>query len=261
MEDRTNYFRLVIAFSFVCIYTLILWGNVPIISIGGTFLLDFFKDAFEIKLSYYSYWVLASGVYFLLIPLTFGRIILKRSFKRMGFQWISVNNIKCLVIIYILSLPALIWFARQKEMYDYYSHFIKDNLWNYLIWTNLLMFFEHSFLHGVMISILEPKFFIKNAREITIEKRGNKEKNGWRSWSTFLKEWFHVDRYHLLIFLLDSIVFTLIHIGKPLLEVLFAFPAGIFLIFMAFKFKSFLPCYLIHVMTAGTIITILTIFK
>ena len=76
-----------------------------------------------------------------------------------------------------------------------------------------------------------------------------------------LQNWFSIDPYYYFVILLDSLLFMLIHLGKPLSEVLTAFPGGVFLALLAFKFKSFLPCYLIHTMTAGTIIFLIMIFN
>ena len=124
------------------------------------------------------------------------------------------------------------------------------------------MVFEHVSLQGILVAIMEPTFHSGSSEQLSGSEsnKGKKSKRGLM-WVRDLKNWFRIDPYYYFVILLDGLLFMLIHVGKPISEVLTAFPGGAFLALLAFKFKSFLPCYLIHTMTAGTIIFLIIIFN
>jgi hypothetical protein len=258
-----NPLRLLITFSALSVYTLLLWGNVPYISSFGYVYLAFIKKMVGIQLPHYKFWVLVSGFHFFFVPLIVGKLVLKMPFGKMGFRGISVDQMKVLVTLYLLTIPFLVWLATRETMHSYYEPYIKRDLWEYLIWTNLVMVFEHSSLQGILISILEPTFFNAPIASLTKTEKAKASisgKTGVKQWEKAIREWLRIDSHYFVIFFLDGILFMLIHVGKPLSEIFLALPAGVFLAFLAFKFKSFLPCYLIHTMTAGTIIFLIILF-
>lgn len=259
--DR-NYLRLVTVFLALSFYTLLFWGNVPYLNSIWPAYVAFIEKIIGINLPDYQTWVLGSGLHLFLIPLFVGRLLLKMPFRKMGIQGISSDQTKALIVLYLFALPFLVWLATREEMYYYYEFYIEEGLWKYLIWTNLNIFCEHVFLQGIFLSFLEPDFFEESIGEVA--KPGNKRKKANRvekerreRWGKILKDWFRVDTYYLIIFFLDGVLFMLIHLGKPLSELFLALPGGFFLVFLAFRFRSFLPCYLIHVMTGGTIISLI----
>ena len=180
----------------------------------------------------------------------------------MGLRGISFSQFKVLLLLYLVALPALIWLSAREDMYQYYQPYIKEGLWTYLLWTNLIMVFEHVSLQGILVAFMEPAFFSGSSEQIcgSESNKGKKNKRGLMLVRDF-QNWFRIDPYYYFVILLDGLLFMLIHVGKPLSEVLTAFPGGVFLGLLAFKFKSFLPCYLIHTMTAGTIIFLIMIFN
>lgn len=46
--------------------------------------------------------------------------------------------------------------------------------------------------------------------------------------------------------LFQSVIFTALHWGKPLPEVASSFPGGILMALLALRYRSFLPCFLLH---------------
>jgi len=44
----------------------------------------------------------------------------------------------------------------------------------------------------------------------------------------------------------QAIPFVLLHLGKPFLETLFCIPGGFILGYVAYRTRSFLPCFIIH---------------
>ncbi len=257
-----NYIRLLFAFFALSFYALLLWGNVPLISSLGASYFSILKNIINLNLPHYQLWVVISGIHFLLVPLIIGRFFLKFSFRKMGLGGISFSQFKVLLLLYLVSLPVLIWLSAREDMYQYYLPYIKEGLWNYVLWTNLIMVFEHVSLQGILVAFMEPDFFSGLSEKLN----GSESNEGKRTkrrlkWVRDLQNWFSIDPYYYFVILLDSLLFMLIHVGKPLSEVLTAFPGGVFLALLAFKFKSFLPCYIIHTMTAGTIIFLIMIFN
>lgn len=259
--DR-NYLRLVTVFFALSFYTLLFWGGLPYLSSIWPAYIAFTEKIIGIDLPDYQTWVLGGGLHLFLIPLFVGRFLLKMPFGKMGIRGISSSQVKVLIVLYLFALPFLVWLATREDMYYYYEFHIKETLWKYLIWTNLHMLCEHVFLQGIFLSFLEPSFFEESVGEVAKPVNGRKEVNRVEKerrerWGKVLKDWLRVDRYYLIIFLLDGVLFMLIHVGKPLSEIFLAFPGGVFLAFLAFRFGSFLPCYLIHAMTGGTIISLI----
>ena len=166
------------------------------------------------------------------------------------------------MLLYIVALPVIIWLSAREDMYQYYLPYIKEGLWTYVLWTNLIMVFEHVSLQGILVAFMEPDFFSGSSEKLSVLEgsEGKSTKRGLKCVRD-LQNWFSIDPYYYFVILLDGILFMLIHVGKPISEVLTAFPGGVFLALLAFKFKSFLPCYLIHTMTAGTIIFLIIIFN
>ena len=257
-----NYIRLLFAFLALSFYTLILWGNVPLISSLGTPYFSILKNIINLNLPHYQLWVVISGIHFLLVPLIIGRFFLKFSFRKMGLGGISFSQLKVLLLLYLVALPVLIWLSAREDMYQYYQPYIKEGLWTYGFWTNLIMVFEHASLQGILVAFMEPDFFSGSSEKLSgFSSNEGKRTKGGLKWVRDLQNWFSIDPYYYFVILLDGLLFMLIHVGKPLSEVLTAFPGGMFLALLAFKFKSFLPCYLIHTMTAGTIIFLIMIFN
>ena len=257
-----NYIRLLFAFFALSFYTLLLWGNVPLISPLGNPYFSILKNIINLNLPHYQLWVVISGIHFLLVPLIIGRFFLKFSFRKMGLGGISFSQLKVLLLLYLVALPVLIWLSAREDMYQYYQPYIKEGLWTYGFWTNLIMVFEHVSLQGILVAFMEPDFFSGSSEKLSgsTSNEGKRIKGGLK-WVRDLQNWFSIDPYYYFVILLDGLLFMLIHVGKPLSEVLTAFPGGMFLALLAFKFKSFLPCYLIHTMTAGTIIFLIMIFN
>ena len=257
-----NYIRLLFAFFALSFYTLLLWGNVPLISPLGNPYFSILKNIINLNLPHYQLWVVISGIHFLIVPLIIGRFFLKFSLREMGLRGISFSQFKVLLLLYLVALPVLIWLSAREDMAQYYQPYIKEGLWTYVLWTNLIMIFEHVSLQGILVAFMEPDFHSVSSEQLISSESNkvNKSKKGLK-WVRDFKNWFRIEPYYYFVIFLDGLLFMLIHVGKPLSEVLTAFPGGVFLGLLAFKFKSFLPCYLIHTMTAGTIIFLIMIFN
>ncbi|PIP86931.1 hypothetical protein COW81_02980 [Candidatus Campbellbacteria bacterium CG22_combo_CG10-13_8_21_14_all_36_13] len=54
------------------------------------------------------------------------------------------------------------------------------------------------------------------------------------------------DRFKYHTFWITNVIFAIFHVGKPTLEVFFAFSLGLVLSYTSFKTKSFIPATIIH---------------
>ena len=148
-------------------------------------------------------------IYYLLIPLAAGFLLFRDKPRDYG---IRIGRWKSSIILTAVCLAAmaLILYGTGKmpEFRSYYHMHVID--WPDLLLNHALYMFAWEFLfRGYMLFGLE-KSIGKSA-----------------------------------IFV-QAIPFVLLHLGKPFLETLFCIPGGFILGYVAYRTKSFLPCFIIH---------------
>jgi membrane protease YdiL (CAAX protease family) len=148
-------------------------------------------------------------IYYLLVPLAAGWLFFRDKPWDYG---IRIGRWKSAVILapVCLAAMALILYGAGKmpEFRSYYSGYATD--WPKLLADTALYMFAWEFLfRGYMLFGLE-KSIGKSA-----------------------------------IFV-QAIPFVLLHLGKPFLETLFSIPGGFVLGYVAYRTRSFLPCFIIH---------------
>jgi membrane protease YdiL (CAAX protease family) len=148
-------------------------------------------------------------VYWLLIPLAAGFLLFRDKPWDYG---IRIGRWKQAIIITAVCLAAmaLILYAVSKRP-DFYSYYHKATIdWpEFLLNAALLMFAWEFLLRGYMLFGLE-KSIGKSA-----------------------------------IFV-QTIPFVLLHMGKPFLETLACIPGGFIFGYVAYRTRSLLPCFIIH---------------
>ena len=147
--------------------------------------------------------------YYLLAPLAAGWLLFRDKPWDYG---IRIGRWKSSIILAVVCLAAmaLILYGAGKmpEFRSYYSGYVTD--WSTLLVDTALHMFAWEFLfRGYMLFGLE-KSIGKSA-----------------------------------IFV-QAIPFVLLHLGKPFLETLFSIPGGFILGYVAYRTRSFLPCFIIH---------------
>ena len=147
--------------------------------------------------------------YYLLAPLAAGWLLFRDKPWDYG---IRIGRWKSSIILAVVCLAAmaLILYGAGKmpEFRSYYSGYVTD--WSTLLVDTALHMFTWEFLfRGYMLFGLE-KSIGKSA-----------------------------------IFV-QAIPFVLLHLGKPFLETLFSIPGGFILGYVAYRTRSFLPCFIIH---------------
>jgi membrane protease YdiL (CAAX protease family) len=148
-------------------------------------------------------------IYYLLAPLVAGWLLFRDKPWDYG---IRIGRWKSSIILAAVCLAAmaLILYGAGKmpEFRSYYSGYVTD--WSTLLVDTALYMFAWEFLfRGYMLFGLE-KSIGKSA-----------------------------------IFV-QAIPFVLLHLGKPFLETLFCIPGGFILGYVAYRTRSFLPCFIIH---------------
>jgi membrane protease YdiL (CAAX protease family) len=148
-------------------------------------------------------------IYYLLVPLAAGWLLFRDKPWDYG---IRIGRWKSAAIITTVSLAvmALVLYGAGKipEFRSYYQMYAID--WPELLLGHALYMFAWEFLfRGYMLFGLE-KSIGKSA------------------------------------ILVQTIPFVLLHVGKPFLETLACIPGGFILGYIAYRTRSFLPCFIIH---------------
>jgi len=148
-------------------------------------------------------------IYYLLVPLAAGWLLFRDKPWDYG---IRIGHWKSSLIMTLVSLaamaPVLYAVSQMPEFRSYYGMQAID--WPKLLLDNALYYFAWEFLfRGYMLFGLE-KSIGKSAIFVQV------------------------------------IPFVLRHLGKPLLETLVCIPGGAVLGYVAYRTRSFLPCFVIH---------------
>jgi len=148
-------------------------------------------------------------VYYLLVPLAAGWLLFRDKPWDYG---IRIGHWKSAAIITTVSLAVmalvLYWVGKIPEFRSYYQMYNID--WLELLLSHALYMFAWEFLfRGYMLFGMER----------SIGKS-----------AVFVQ----------------TIPFVLLHLGKPFLETLACIPGGFFLGYIAYRTRSFLPCFIIH---------------
>jgi len=148
-------------------------------------------------------------IYYLLVPLAAGFLFFRDKPWDYG---IRIGRWKWAIMLTAacLAAMALILYGASK-IPEFRSYYHKNAIeWSELLLSTALYMFAWEFLfRGYMLFGLE-KSIGKNA-----------------------------------IFV-QAIPFVLLHLGKPFLETLFCIPGGFILGYVAYRTRSFLPCFIIH---------------
>ena len=148
-------------------------------------------------------------IYYLLVPLAAGWLLFRDTPRDYG---IRIGHWKSSLTVTVVSLaamaPILYGVSQMPEFRSYYH--IQAIDWPELLLEQAVYYFAWEFLfRGYMLFGLE-KSIGKSAIFVQV------------------------------------IPFVLRHLGKPLLETLFCIPGGAILGYVAYRTRSFLPCFVIH---------------
>ncbi|WP_297480413.1 CPBP family archaeomyxosortase MrtA [Thermococcus sp.] len=149
--------------------------------------------------------------FYLALPLVISRA-LGFSREEVGLNQPGREGLKLFLILFVLSIPLSIYGATIPSMRNYYPVFHYSSLTTFLLGElgmGLIMLAHEAFYRGFLLFPLASK-----------------------------NEW--------LAIILQDVSYTIVHLGKPGIEVPYAFVAGIIFAKMDLKGKSFLPSFLLH---------------
>jgi membrane protease YdiL (CAAX protease family) len=148
-------------------------------------------------------------IYWLLIPLAAGWLLFRDKPSEYGMRIGRWKSAAILTPICLAAMALILYGAsKMPEFRSYYHRYAID--WpNFLLDTALYMFAWEFVFRGYMLFGLE-KSIGKNAIFVQI------------------------------------IPFVLLHVGKPFLETLACIPGGFAFGYVAYRTRSFLPCFIIH---------------
>nr|WP_245250440.1 CPBP family archaeomyxosortase MrtA [Thermococcus stetteri] len=160
-----------------------------------------------------SFWqhVAIVSIFYLLIPATISKLMGFR-WEELGIAWPNGKGLKLFAVLFLASIPLSIYGGSIPEMRSYYPVFRYSGPLSFLvgeIGMGIVMLAHEAFYRGFLLFPLAKK-----------------------------NEWLAV--------ILQDIPYTLVHIGKPGIEVPYAFVAGIIFAKMDLKGKSFVPSFLLH---------------
>ncbi len=148
-------------------------------------------------------------IYYLLIPLAAGWLLFRDKPQDYGIRIGRRKSAVVLTLVCLATMAGILYAVTKRP--DFYSYYHKSHIdWPEFLRNAALYMFAWEFLfRGYMLFGLE-KSIGKSA-----------------------------------IFV-QTIPFVLLHIGKPFLETLACIPGGFIFGYVAYRTRSFLPCFIIH---------------
>ena len=156
-------------------------------------------------------WVFYDAFFYILMPLTAAYLL---GFKphELGFKIGRKEGYIWALVLFILSFPISLYASRLESFETYYPIFTYTSPGDFLfkeILIGVIMFAHEAFYRGILLFPLAKK-----------------------------NEWLGI--------IAQNIPYTLVHIGKPPLEIPYSFIAGIVFAKIDLKSESFLPSFLLH---------------
>jgi membrane protease YdiL (CAAX protease family) len=156
-------------------------------------------------------WSFYNVVFYIVLPFLTAYILGFKP-KELGFKIGKKDGYIWALILLLISMPITIYASRLEQFREFYPLF-SFNSWSEFLFKELLigviMLAHEAFYRGILLFPLAKKH-----------------------------KWLGI--------LAQNIPYTLIHIGKPGLEVPYSFLAGIFFAEIDLKSESFLPSFFLH---------------
>jgi signal transduction histidine kinase len=160
-----------------------------------------------------SFWwhVVVVCVFYLIVPAIVSRLM-GFHWGELGIAWPTEEGLRLFAVLFLASIPLSLYGRTIPEMKSYYPVFPYSSAFDFVLGElamGAVMLAHEAFYRGFLLFPLAKK-----------------------------NEW--------LAILLQDIPYTLVHIGKPGIEVPYAFIVGIIFAKIDLKGKSFAPSFLLH---------------
>ncbi|USS41659.1 CPBP-Thermo-1 family intramembane metalloprotease [Thermococcus aggregans] len=156
-------------------------------------------------------WAFYDALFYVFIPLAVAYLLGFKSHE-LGFKIGRKEGYTSALALFVLSLPVSIYASRLESFRAYYPIFTYTSWGDFLfkeILIGVIMFAHEAFYRGIILFPLAKK-----------------------------NEWLGI--------MAQNIPYTLVHVGKPPLELPYSFIAGVVFAKIDLKSKSFLPSFLLH---------------
>lgn len=156
-------------------------------------------------------WAFYDVLFYVVVPLTVAYLLGFKP-KELGFKIGKRDGYIWALALFLLSLPISVYASQLESFKAYYPIFAYSSWEDFLLkelLIGVIMFAHEAFYRGILLFSLARK-------------------------------------NELAAILAQNIPYTLVHIGKPLLEIPYSFIAGIVFAKMDLKSESFLPSFLLH---------------
>lgn len=181
---------------------------------------------------------LLNTAFILWIPLIVGMCLLRREPADIGFGVGDLPKGALVALIcLVLFSPVIYYFAAQPAPQEYYLGWMRssgalDNLYPQFAGSNLAGYKGGVINAGGLASHeLVMGFYMF----------------GWEYYHRgFLLSGFKKIMPVWGAVLAQAVLFTALHLGKPLAETASSFPGAILMALLAIRYRSFLPCFLLH---------------
>ena len=152
-----------------------------------------------------------------ILPLGIITYIYKENMREFGLRYPENPKLatKMSLLVVLVLLPIIYWLSKTSSFDKYYS--IEQGFGSYFLLATL----------GSAVYFIGEEFLFR----------------GFLFFGLWEKLKFHS-------FWIINIIFAIIHIGKPALEVLFAFVAGLMFTYLSYRTKSFIPAVIVHFVIA-----------
>ncbi len=137
---------------------------------------------------------------------------MEKNLRNLGFTLMSKRSLFYVLLLLLISLPISFYASKIQEFNIYYPIWNEEATSNFLLYQlkiAILMFCTEFFYRGFLMLPLKED----------------------------------IGRWSIL---LQSIPYTVVHVGKPSLEVPYSFFAGLIFGYLDYKEDSILPSFLVH---------------
>lgn len=218
---------------------------------------------------------LVSAIYFLVIacfiPVFVARIAGRR-LPDLGWRWPNRLALRYFIVALAISSPFLFWMVNSPTIgRPYLAQLDRLGFVAFAAYYLVNMFTEHLLLHGVVLGLARPDgrwpdpapvpnpakglvgilrwLGLANPTHAISSGEGPTPRTNRRSGA--LSRWLGLATGCLVPMALSALLFGLVHLGKDSRELILAFPGGLAQAYIAYRSRSWLTPFAIHLATAS----------
>ncbi|MCP4500696.1 MAG: CPBP family intramembrane metalloprotease [Deltaproteobacteria bacterium] len=165
---------------------------------------------------------------------------------------------------FVLASPVLVATGLDPQMHHYYRRIFELHGWKEAVANGLVMFSEHAFIEGVVLSLALPEGLLAATKDEPV-------RTGKLSWLGFgmpvlldvegrgkrILAWLGLPKAAIPALVGQALVFFMVHVSKPPIELYTSFFGGFLVGFLTFKVRSVWPGVILHIGTGWFILVVI----